>query len=913
MIRLFHTSHAEQIQLGQRIGVGGEGEVYDVAGRDDLVAKIYHEPPQPEKAEKLTVLARLGSERLFRLSAWPVDVLRERPDGQVVGFSMKKIGDAEEVHALHSPKSRLLKFPDASWAFLIHVATNIARAVAVMHEHGFVIGDVNPKNILVTRRATIHLLDCDSFQVTENGRTFRCEGGFGEYTPPELQDVAFREVDRTQTHDCFGLAVVIFQLLFMGRHPFSGCYTGTGEMPLERAISERRFAWGADAAQRQMQPPPGTLSLVAIPDEMAELFRRAFLTLKRPQPREWIEPLEQLSGALKKCSLHSGHHYFQKLASCPWCDIEVRARIRLFNFALGKPGQPGQNFRLDEIWRLIESVPAPPAPLLPPDRRLDELKPSPEALEIARRRTSRHSLSLLFAAICGFIIGLTTDLPLALLPLALAGALAKKISKLDAVGPQMQTIFQSQQQVPQEPDAARIQALKEEAEIAFRQLEQQWQKEAGNNRFLVGLSELQNCREVWENLAQIREWHLRELQSQTRAAQLGDFLDQFAIAESDIQGVSARVKRSLLSSGVETAADITETTLGQVRGIDRKRADRLLEWRRALEQRFVFDPREGGPRQARLKVEREMDELRLRLEHELNNGALSLRRLGREIDETRRRLAPRLTEARRTLAQAECDLAAVTKSFSLKAIIFILIVAFFIGLLMEPSGENPTPQLQPPQSGSQALLRSVSETDKYVPAMHPSEKTKQALELYRQGQKLMEQKAYAEAATAFQKAAELDPLVGSQVNLAEAYYRLGWYDESITAAKAALRIGVSFDHYYILGLAYAGKEQWSEARDALLEAVELRPVGDWAPKYTEAYRSLGLTQVKLGEASQAISKLEGAIQASPNLTVERLELGNLYLWTGNIEGARRQQRELRTRDEVLAEALDDLISRFGIR
>lgn len=429
MTRLLHTSHAAQIRLGQRIGVGGEGEVYAVAGRDDLVAKIYHEPPPPEKAEKLLVLARLGNERLFSLSAWPVDVLRDRPDGQVVGFSMKKIGGAEEVHALHSPKSRLLKFPDASWAFLIHVATNIARAVAVMHEHGFVIGDVNPKNILVTRQATIHLLDCDSFQVADGGRTFRCEGGFAEYTPPELQGVALRAVDRTPMHDCFGLAVVIFQLLFMGRHPFSGRYTGAGEMPLERSISERRFAWGADAAERQMQPPPGTLSLAAIPDEIAELFRRAFLTVERPPPREWLEPLAHFSRVLQKCNQHSGHHYFQKLASCPWCDIEARARIRLFNFALGKPGQPGQHFRLDEIWRQIESVPAPPAPLLPPDHALDELKPSPEALEIARRRTNRRWLALLFAVVCGFIIGLATNLPLSLVLLWLAGALAKKSRK----------------------------------------------------------------------------------------------------------------------------------------------------------------------------------------------------------------------------------------------------------------------------------------------------------------------------------------------------------------------------------------------------------------------------------------------------------------------------------------------------
>ena len=150
------------------------------------MAKVYHEPPPPEKAEKLVVLSRLGNERLFNLSAWPVSTLRDAPDGEVVGFVMKKISQAEEVHALHSPKSRLQKFPEASWAFLRRGQRR--RAVAAIHEHGLVVGDVNPKNILVTRKATVYLLDVDSFQVSAEGKTYRCEGGFPEYTPPELQE-----------------------------------------------------------------------------------------------------------------------------------------------------------------------------------------------------------------------------------------------------------------------------------------------------------------------------------------------------------------------------------------------------------------------------------------------------------------------------------------------------------------------------------------------------------------------------------------------------------------------------------------------------------------------------------------------------------------------------------------------------
>ena len=39
-------------------------------------------------------------------------------------------------------------------------------------------------------------------------------------------------------HDNFGLAVLIFQLLFMGRHPFSGRYQRPGRHALSNARLE---------------------------------------------------------------------------------------------------------------------------------------------------------------------------------------------------------------------------------------------------------------------------------------------------------------------------------------------------------------------------------------------------------------------------------------------------------------------------------------------------------------------------------------------------------------------------------------------------------------------------------------------------------------------------------------------------
>lgn len=676
--RIFHTSQSEIVRLGRRIGAGAEGEVYEIQDRNDLVAKVYHEPPPPEKAEKLFVLARLGNERLFNLSTWPVSTLLDAPDGEVVGFVMKKISQAEEVHALHSPKSRLQKFPEASWAFLIYVAANIARAVAAVHEHGLVIGDVNPRNILVTRKATVYLLDVDSFQVSADGKTYRCEGGFPEYTPPELQGIAFRDIDRAQEHDSFGLAVVIFQLLFMGRHPFSGRYLGAGEMPLERAIREFRFAYGVDAEARKMRQPPGTLALDSMPAPLVGLFRRALLSTERPRPREWIEPLDALAKALKKCDLHSGHYYYKELRDCPWCGIETHARVRLFNFLL--PGADSQrgHFRLDEIWKEIVSVETPGASLIQWDKVLEAPAPSAEVADFARNRRSYLILALIFSAFAGLIASLI-PFPPAFFLLIMAGWAACTIGKTARTAT-VQLLLQQRQSISSDPLLEKVLAHWQQAEEAARQLQAQCDREAGNERWGAKRDELLNQKETYENLAQIRQFRFQQLEAEARENQLDEFLDQFVINDADINGISSAMKTVLLSHGVETAADVGEIKeMTQIPSIERKSAELLLEWRLDLEGKFFFDLARDVPREARIRTEREIDELRFRLESELSGGARHLRQMKQEIEDFKRNLQLTLAQARQEIAQAEKDLEVASKRNSPTLILIVLIISFFIG------------------------------------------------------------------------------------------------------------------------------------------------------------------------------------------------------------------------------------------
>ena len=326
------TRSGDVYTLGQEIGAGGNGVVYTVARRPELVAKIQKQLPSAHDIDKLDVLVRAATPDLLSVAAWPIDGLKSRT-GQMVGYVMPRIVDARPLYELYSPRARVQHFPSADFRFLVHAAANVARLFAAVHKAGYIAGDVNHSNILVRPNATVAAVDCDSFQVGDGSR-FPCLVGTDLFVPPELLGATLGATPRTVNHDVFGLAVLIFHLLFMGRHPFAGRYLGKGDMPIERAIAESRFAYSRDTSRTRMAPPPYTPSMDAVGPAVTELFEGAFHADVRksgmPGPEAWIDALGALKAALVPCKTVPWHYHLPGTRQCPWCAIEQPTRTKLF-------------------------------------------------------------------------------------------------------------------------------------------------------------------------------------------------------------------------------------------------------------------------------------------------------------------------------------------------------------------------------------------------------------------------------------------------------------------------------------------------------------------------------------------------------------------------------------------------------
>ena len=205
MTRLINGA-GQPLELGPALGRGGEGAVHEIGGRPGFVAKLYHQAIGADKALKLEHMARQAHASLLEIAAWPVDVLRSRPDAPVRGFIMPRVNGFREIHSLYGPSHRKKTFPQADWSFLVHAARNLASAFQAIHARGHVIGDVNPGNVVVSAQALVKLIDCDSFQISAGDRLFHCDVGVPQFTAPELHGKPFHGLRRTADHDAFARA-----------------------------------------------------------------------------------------------------------------------------------------------------------------------------------------------------------------------------------------------------------------------------------------------------------------------------------------------------------------------------------------------------------------------------------------------------------------------------------------------------------------------------------------------------------------------------------------------------------------------------------------------------------------------------------------------------------------------------------
>jgi DNA-binding helix-hairpin-helix protein with protein kinase domain len=602
------TKTGRQLRPGHEIASGGEGVIYSLLDSPGEVLKVYKDLRElSEKRKKVECMTRMYRPGLASHTAWPTDMV----DGPFLAILMPRVSGIE-LHDVYGPKSRMTKFPLARNKFLVTVAYNLCAALEDVHATGAVVGDFNQRNILVGAKAEVCFIDCDSFQITVGAMTYWCPVGIPDFLAPEVQGVSLATLVRTPNHDNFTLAVLIFQILFLGKHPFAG--VGGPDLELPEAIKRFLYAYGGAGAAQGIRPPPGAPPMDTITKPMVQLFERAFSRIAarggRPTPSEWAKEIRILLENTVRCQADPTHEYFAPRGTCPWCEMYRKSRVSYF---LPDGFQVFQisGGTIDAIVSAIESLAPPAYPTAWLTISRVQGNPPPPA---------SASPQLNFGWLCGFgaCFAIAVLVKLNALAVLLVGSAFAYI-----------TIVGSRS--PRRPLIAALNAKIAEVQKRLKEIERQMGAaySAQLPSFTSAKEKVRAFRKAYGDLPAQRNQKLAELRLKSRDFQLEEYLDSFFISDASIRGIGPDRLARLRSYNIETAADIKPYF--RVRGFGPNLRSALIAWKNGHISRFVYDPNRPLDKATLQKIDYEFNSKKADIEHKIREIRSNLERTAQGI------------------------------------------------------------------------------------------------------------------------------------------------------------------------------------------------------------------------------------------------------------------------------------------
>ncbi|MGK5011123.1 hypothetical protein [Janthinobacterium sp. MDB2-8] len=320
--------------LGKLVKSGGAGSVYLLPGAPAQVAKLYH--PHLDRAanrRKLEAMLELSPELPDQLEngkryvqiAWPQAAVFDGQGG-FAGFVMPLLDmaqTAELEQIMQERQARAAGLPTGLGPKLT-LAANLAAVIDALHQQQHYVVDLKPVNLRFYRDSLyIAMLDCDGFSIQGHAERFPAEQFTADYLAPEFQRKGM-PAGTEMAQDRFALAVVIFQLLNFGIHPYSG-RPGNAQVATDIPGRIRDGCYAYGIKRHKQLAPNATSGHALMPPELRAMFDRAFSPSPKPQrpsAADWALLLrgyaQRSGGKLVVCTVNPEHQHFagQGCAAC---------------------------------------------------------------------------------------------------------------------------------------------------------------------------------------------------------------------------------------------------------------------------------------------------------------------------------------------------------------------------------------------------------------------------------------------------------------------------------------------------------------------------------------------------------------------------------------------------------------------
>lgn len=291
--------------------VGSEGEIYfSLDGQ--FVFKVYNSLDEMRKRQ-ICVVIEAGERLASPLLLVPLAFLHKMNGYQCAGIVMKRapIEAVPLADVMFSPIEAYRQFQHGwHWGDYLEIARNIAKAVQILHEQGFIHNDLHFHNILVDQRTkSIYLIDLDgAIDIEQFVGVARGKWGF---IAPEI---VAKEAP-TIASDAYSLAIIVmWTILFRNVMLPQVCFDDNNQLLdyqiayNEHAVFSEHPTNHQNSHEKIGQPLyfNGALSYKSLTPFLKLLVEKTFIDglydkHLRPSAAEWGEALDEVKQYFIQC------------------------------------------------------------------------------------------------------------------------------------------------------------------------------------------------------------------------------------------------------------------------------------------------------------------------------------------------------------------------------------------------------------------------------------------------------------------------------------------------------------------------------------------------------------------------------------------------------------------------------------
>ena len=295
-------------RLGKELARGGEGVVYQLEERADVLVKVYHarvlEDAGAAARLERKINAMTTNQRLRGLdrAAWPLRPLYDPNSGQWCGYAMRRQTGINLQGLLGAPQNMREFAPAWNRLHMVRLCLDFLETIEVLSAERTLPVDFNPCNFLVdVTTARCAFIDCDGYQFLDAaGNLHLCEAVRPDLAAPELLERnRWNEAPVKPASLRFSVGMVLFFILNLGNNPYRH---RNGNDPVDN-LRAGICGLGKDA-DCPMPPGPWYVIWSHLSFDLKNLFIRCFRdghadSSARPAIAEWRDALQRYEYRLR--------------------------------------------------------------------------------------------------------------------------------------------------------------------------------------------------------------------------------------------------------------------------------------------------------------------------------------------------------------------------------------------------------------------------------------------------------------------------------------------------------------------------------------------------------------------------------------------------------------------------------------